>query len=653
MSSPTPLHDYETLDPTDWDEARQSAHRMIDDMVDYMSSVRERPAWQTVPAEVRQSIAEDLPRAGKSLDEVYDQFQRDILPYPTGNLHPGFFGWVMGNGSLTGALADALASTMNAHVAGYDQSAAFVERQVISWLSALVGYPKDASGLLVTGGTMANLNGLAVARNEKAGFDVRAHGVAGESLPKLRVYGSKETHSWIYKACELMGMGHDAFRAIPVNVDYQIDVEACRNQIEQDIANGDKPFCVIGTAGTVNTAAVDDFHALRALADEFNIWFHIDGAFGTLAAWSPDTAERIRDKIAASKAKGLWMGGRIPTGYDADGRTLKVNEAEAVTIRRLFDLYIELGDVTKVVEEAEREELRTKRYQAKTGKMLGGRPFTRGLVYRILNNAIYIGRIPHKDTSYPGQHQAIVDPLTWEKVHEKLAAANRTKGGRNVAGILSGRLFDEDGVAMTRHTAKPRGKVYTYYLSGETSPHDWRIRAADIEGCVFWAARQIMAGIRPGDVDDLASRSQIKSFEAAREELQKRSRAKTLDLVEAITLGNTDIEVRLYQAAIEEAIGCKLQSARVLQSRFDIELIKRKHELKLAYDTAITHPDVTLQQALLKAIRWKARLINGETMTDIAKADELSVQSPRAGCVWRCSHPQSKWPSPTARSRPR
>ena len=365
------------------------------------------------------------------------------------------------------------------------------------------------------------------------------------------------------------------------------------------------------------------------------------------------TAERIRDKIAASKAKGLWMGGRIPTGYDADGRTLKVNEAEAVTIRRLFDLYIELGDVTKVVEEAEREELRTKRYQAKTGKMLGGRPFTRGLVYRILNNAIYIGRIPHKDTSYPGQHQAIVDPLTWEKVHEKLAAANRTKGGRNVAGILSGRLFDEDGVAMTRHTAKPRGKVYTYYLSGETSPHDWRIRAADIEGCVFWAARQIMAGIRPGDVDDLASRSQIKSFEAAREELQKRSRAKTLDLVEAITLGNTDIEVRLYQAAIEEAIGCKLQSARVLQSRFDIELIKRKHELKLAYDTAITHPDVTLQQALLKAIRWKARLINGETMTDIAKADELSVQSPRAGCVWRCSHPQSKWPSPTARSRPR
>lgn len=179
---------------------------------------------------------------------------------------------------------------------------------------------------------------------------------------------------------------------------------------------------------------------------------------------------------------------------------------------------------------------------------------------------------------------------------------------------------------MTRHTSKPRGKVYTYYLSAEASPHDWRIRAADIEGCVFWAARQIMAKIRPSDVDGLASRSQIKAFEAAREELQKRSRAKTLDLVEAITLRNADIEVRLSQSFVEETLRCKLQSARVLRSRFDIELIKRKHELKLAYDTAITHPDLTLQQALHTAIHWKARIIKGETMTDIAKADELSVQ---------------------------
>ena len=215
------------------------------------------------------------------------------------------------------------------------------------------------------------------------------------------------------------------------------------------------------------------------------------------------TAERIRDKIAASKAKGLWMGGRIPTGYDADGRTLKVNEAEAVTIRRLFELYLELGDVTKAVEQADHEDLTTKRYQAKTGRMLGGRPFSRGLVYRILNNPIYIGRIPHKETSYPGQHKAIIDQPIWDRAQEKLAAANRTKGGRNVTGVLSGRLYDPNGIAMTRHTANPRGKTYIYYLSGAASECDWRIKASDIESCSVWATRQIISGITPAMSMDL------------------------------------------------------------------------------------------------------------------------------------------------------
>lgn len=338
------------------------------------------------------------------------------------------------------------------------------------------------------------------------------------------------------------------------------------------------------------------------------------------------TAERIRDKIAASKAKGLWMGGRIPTGYDADGRTLKVNEAEAMTVRRLFQLYLELGHVTKVVEQAECEGLRTKRYQAKTGRMLGGRPFTRGLVYRVLNNAIYIGRIPHKDTSYPGQHQAIIDQAAWDRVQAKLAAANRTKGGRNVSGTLSGRLFDADGIAMTRHTANPRGKVYTYYLSGEASSYDWRIRAADIEGCVFWAARQIIAMLKPSDVNGFTSPSQINAFETARAELQERSRAKTLKLIKTITLRNADIEVQLSPAAIENALGCTLQSIASIQSRFDVELIKRKHELKLVYDATVTHPDPILQQALLKAIEWKTRLIAGETIAQIAAADGLNAQ---------------------------
>lgn len=315
LSSRIPARQSDSLDPEDWEETRTTAHRMVDDMIDYLSSVRSRPAWQTVPPEVREALAQDLPRQGTSLASVYDEFRDTILPYPTGNLHPGFFGWVMGTGTFTGAMADALAATMNAHVAGYDQSASIVERQVIEWLSELVGFPRTSSGLLVSGGTMANLNGVAVARQEKAGFDIRTHGLQADGAPRLRLYGSAETHSWIYKACELMGMGRDAFRAVPVNSEFQIDVEACRHMIEADREAGDRPFCLLGTVGSVNTGAIDDLHALRQLADEFGLWLHLDGAFGALAAWSPETKHLVDgQELADSIAFDLHKWGYMP--YD-------------------------------------------------------------------------------------------------------------------------------------------------------------------------------------------------------------------------------------------------------------------------------------------------------------------------------------------------
>ncbi|WP_421787022.1 pyridoxal phosphate-dependent decarboxylase family protein [Hyphobacterium sp.] len=302
----------ETLDPENWDEVRASGHRMLGEMIDYLASVDTRPAWRTVPEATRAALDESVPRHGEALDAVFEQFRNHILPYPTGNLHPGFFGWVMGNGTATGMLADMLASGMNAHVAGYDQSAAIVERQVIGWLAELVGYPSDASGLLVTGGTMANLNGLAVARHETCGFDIRERGLQGRDIPRLRIYGSTETHSWIYKACELMGMGRSAFRAIPVNDRFEIDLAACRDAIKRDIAAGDRPICLIGTAGTVNTGAIDDFAGLRSLADEFGLWLHIDGAFGSLAAWNDEArplvaAQNLSDSIAFDLHKWGYM----------------------------------------------------------------------------------------------------------------------------------------------------------------------------------------------------------------------------------------------------------------------------------------------------------------------------------------------------------
>lgn len=303
-----------SLDPEDWNHATVVGQAMVEDMVEYLRTVRERPIWQSVPAEVKARLDEHVPRSGMTLDRVYDSFKADILPYPTGNIHPRFWGWVMGTGSVTAMLAEMLASGMNNHLAGYDQSAALIERQVLSWMKDLMGFPQAASGVLVSGGTAANLNGLMAARVAKAGYDVRALGAQGG--PQLTVYGSSETHSWIYKACETMGLGRAAFRVIPVDDAYRIDVAACRAAIVADRAQGRRPIAIIGNCGTVNTGAIDDLLALRALADEQNIWLHIDGAYGALAAWATRDFGLVRGQESAdSIAFDLHKWGYLP--YEA------------------------------------------------------------------------------------------------------------------------------------------------------------------------------------------------------------------------------------------------------------------------------------------------------------------------------------------------
>ena len=299
-----------TLDPADWDATRDVAHRMVDDMLTYLRTVRERPAWQPVPADVAARLAAPIPREGEPLADVYAAFTRDVLPYPTGNIHPRFWGWVMGTGTPAGMLADMLASGMNAHVAGYDQSAAIVERQVLSWLRELMGFPRDASGILVSGGTDANLNGLMAARVARAGFDILEEGLLAG--PPLTVYGSTETHSWILKACASMGLGRRAFRSVRVDAAYRVDVDACRDRIRADMGAGMRPFAIVGNAGTVNTGAVDDLVALRDLADEFGLWLHVDGAFGALAAWSDHRGLVAGQERADSLAFDLHKWGYMP-----------------------------------------------------------------------------------------------------------------------------------------------------------------------------------------------------------------------------------------------------------------------------------------------------------------------------------------------------
>ena len=275
-----------TLDPQNWSELRALGHRMLDDTFDYLATVRERPVWQPLPADVRNRLEEPVPYEGADPATVYEMFRRDIQPYPTGNTHPRYWGWVKGNGTPLGVLSEMLAAGMNAHLAGFDQSASVVESTVIDWLIKLMGYPSGASGLLVSGGSMANFVGLAVARQARAGYDVRTEGLQG-NRPQLTVYCSTETHSSVQRAVELLGLGSKALRRIPVDAEYRIDIDALRTTIARDRAAGMRPIAVVGNAGTVNTGATDNLEALATLASAEGAWLHVDGAFGALTALSP------------------------------------------------------------------------------------------------------------------------------------------------------------------------------------------------------------------------------------------------------------------------------------------------------------------------------------------------------------------------------
>jgi glutamate/tyrosine decarboxylase-like PLP-dependent enzyme len=275
-----------TLDPENWNELRELGHRMIDDMFDHLKTLRDQPAWQPLPVEVAAALREPLPRRPTPAPAVYQQVRELILPYTNGNRHPRAWGWVRGTGTPLAMLADMLASGMNSHMAGGQQAPTIVEEQTLRWMAELLGMPPATTGLLTSGGTMSNLLGLAAARNTRAGFPIRQEGLQGNH-PRLVVYCSTETHAWIQKASELLGLGDQALRRIPVNREYQMNLVELRSQIDSDLAAGHQPIAVIANCGTVNTGAVDDLPAIASLCAERRLWFHVDGAFGALLKLSP------------------------------------------------------------------------------------------------------------------------------------------------------------------------------------------------------------------------------------------------------------------------------------------------------------------------------------------------------------------------------
>jgi glutamate/tyrosine decarboxylase-like PLP-dependent enzyme len=320
-----------TLDPKNWDDFRALGHRMIDDATSMLSSVRERPVWTSVPAHVRRSLDEPVPFAPTAMEDVYEQARRDVMPYPLGNIHPRFWGWVIGSGAPAGVLADWIAAAMNSNCGGYDQTALFVEQQVLKWLATLFGLPPSSTGILVSSGSQANFVALAVARTAKAGFPIRELGVAGG--PPLAFYASVETHACVQKAIETLGHGRQALRRLPVDADFRLDLRALEQAIAADRANGVRPACVVGNAGTVNTGSLDDLTAIAAIARREDLWFHVDGAIGAVTALSPTLKRDIAgveraDSVAFDLHKWLYL------PYDIGGVLVR----DAAAHRATFEL---------------------------------------------------------------------------------------------------------------------------------------------------------------------------------------------------------------------------------------------------------------------------------------------------------------------------
>ena len=275
-----------SLDPSDWEAMRALAHRAVDDALDYLANVRERPVWQPTPEAVIAKLHAPLPREPQGAEQAYADFKEWVLPWQMGNTHPRFWSWYMGGGTAFGAIADLLASTVNPNMGGGNHVANYVEGQVVDWCKDIVGLPRDSGGLLVSGGSMANFVGLAVARNAMAGIDVRAEGVAAIRQP-LVFYASTEVHSCVQKALELLGLGKRTLRKIAADAAFRFDLPALKRAITEDREAGLMPCCVIGTAATINTGSVDDLNGLADICKREKLWFHVDGAIGGVLTLSP------------------------------------------------------------------------------------------------------------------------------------------------------------------------------------------------------------------------------------------------------------------------------------------------------------------------------------------------------------------------------
>ncbi|HEY0306513.1 MAG TPA: aspartate aminotransferase family protein [Longimicrobiales bacterium] len=296
------------------EEFRAIGHELIDTLADLLANLDELPvAVDQEPADIRRLLPQELPETGGDAGLLIREAARVLIDRSTFTSHPQFYGYINGSVAPIGILGDLLASAINPNVGGWALSpvATEIEKQAVRWICELIGYPASGAGLFVSGGNMANMVGFLAARAAQTDADVRTKGLA-EVAPKLTAYVSHETHTWVQKAADLFGLGTDSIRWIGTDDQSRIDVAELRRRITEDRASGRQPFCVVGTAGTVSTGAVDPIRELRAVCDEFKLWLHVDGAYGAPAAALENAHEDLKalataDSVAVDPHKWLYV----------------------------------------------------------------------------------------------------------------------------------------------------------------------------------------------------------------------------------------------------------------------------------------------------------------------------------------------------------
>ena len=286
----------QTLDPSDWAGFRARANQMLDAAIDKMETYREGPVWSPLPPELKAQYVAPLPRQGLGPEKVQAQLIA-LLPYGVGNTHPRFFGWVNGSGTPGNLIADIAAAAINANLGGRDHGAMYVEKQVVNWCRELFEFPATASGLVVSGTSIATIIALKAARDHCFEFTSRKAGLQQSRIGQLVGYTSVQTHSCVARAFDILGLGSDALRKIAVNDRFEIDTAALQTAIDEDRSAGLTPFLIVGTAGAVNVGAIDDLEALADIAQAEQLWLHIDGAFGAMGV----LCDHLRPRLSGIK----------------------------------------------------------------------------------------------------------------------------------------------------------------------------------------------------------------------------------------------------------------------------------------------------------------------------------------------------------------